>query len=241
MRAQRAALHHGCEMPRLGREMLGWYLLRDERREAGEAEFAALLAEAGDAADILLALGSARLDAGHARDALDAFDRALAAAREEGEPVLVERALAERRECRYELGLPLDAEDRRSRRRGLLAPTELELCLAWFPRGEHRAVVARWPDLSDDLEDADAYCRRIERRLREIASVLAIRPAIAPLHVDALVTYGSDNDIDPGSSETRSAYAADLHRRGESVAWPPGRNDPCWCGSGRTYKRCCAA
>ncbi|MBA3866097.1 MAG: SEC-C domain-containing protein, partial [Solirubrobacterales bacterium] len=20
---------------------------------------------------------------------------------------------------------------------------------------------------------------------------------------------------------------------------PPGRNDPCWCSSGRKYKRCC--
>jgi tetratricopeptide (TPR) repeat protein len=25
------------------------------------------------------------------------------------------------------------------------------------------------------------------------------------------------------------------------VAWPPGRNQPCWCGSGRKYKKCCAA
>ena len=25
------------------------------------------------------------------------------------------------------------------------------------------------------------------------------------------------------------------------IAWPPGRNQPCWCGSGRKYKKCCAA
>jgi uncharacterized protein YecA (UPF0149 family) len=23
--------------------------------------------------------------------------------------------------------------------------------------------------------------------------------------------------------------------------WPPGRNEPCWCGSERKCKRCCGA
>ncbi|MFC6581654.1 SEC-C metal-binding domain-containing protein [Planomonospora parontospora] len=23
------------------------------------------------------------------------------------------------------------------------------------------------------------------------------------------------------------------------MPWPPERNDPCWCGSGRKYKQCC--
>ena len=35
--------------------------------------------------------------------------------------------------------------------------------------------------------------------------------------------------------------AAELDRREETLAWPPGRNEPCWCGSGLKYKRCCAA
>jgi tetratricopeptide (TPR) repeat protein len=26
---------------------------------------------------------------------------------------------------------------------------------------------------------------------------------------------------------------------GELIAWPPERNQPCWCGSGQKYKRCC--
>lgn len=25
------------------------------------------------------------------------------------------------------------------------------------------------------------------------------------------------------------------------IAWRPDRNQPCWCGSGRKYKKCCAA
>ena len=26
---------------------------------------------------------------------------------------------------------------------------------------------------------------------------------------------------------------------GPMLAWPPGRNDPCWCGSRTKYKKCC--
>jgi hypothetical protein len=33
------------------------------------------------------------------------------------------------------------------------------------------------------------------------------------------------------------ASRAEQEARG--VAWPPGRNDRCWCGSGRKYKKCC--
>jgi hypothetical protein len=24
---------------------------------------------------------------------------------------------------------------------------------------------------------------------------------------------------------------------GETIPWPPGRNEPCWCGSQRKYKK----
>jgi uncharacterized protein YecA (UPF0149 family) len=26
---------------------------------------------------------------------------------------------------------------------------------------------------------------------------------------------------------------------GPLLEWPPGRNDPCWCGSRTKYKKCC--
>jgi len=34
--------------------------------------------------------------------------------------------------------------------------------------------------------------------------------------------------------ETYEAFAAELGR-------PPSRNQPCWCGSGTKYKKCCGA
>jgi uncharacterized protein YecA (UPF0149 family) len=64
-------------------------------------------------------------------------------------------------------------------------------------------------------------------------------PSIAPIVVAELDAYAAERDLDPGEASTRSRYAADLARLGRTRPWPPGRNEPCWCGSGRKYKACC--
>jgi hypothetical protein len=44
-----------------------------------------------------------------------------------------------------------------------------------------------------------------------------------------------------------ATHLDDLHAivgrydQGSIVEWPPGRNQPCWCGSGVKYKKCCGA
>lgn len=40
---------------------------------------------------------------------------------------------------------------------------------------------------------------------------------------------------------TRRNYPGYLLKSGRSIDWPPGRNESCWCGSGRKYKKCCGA
>ncbi len=52
-----------------------------------------------------------------------------------------------------------------------------------------------------------------------------------------IVAWCAEHDEDP--EEARAAYAAHRMRDGEAIPWPPGRNEPCWCGSGRKYKKCC--
>ena len=56
--------------------------------------------------------------------------------------------------------------------------------LAWFPRDEIDAALARWPPLSDDLHDPDAYCRAIEAKLQTIKAGSGARPGVAPLRVE---------------------------------------------------------
>ncbi len=237
-RLQRKALEHGCTHATLGRQMLGWYLLRDGQHAAGEAEFAALLADLGEDPQTLYTLASARFDTGQWDEALVTFDRALAAARARGDAVLVEEVLAERRYCRAELGLPPDEDDAMTPDPSP-HPEEIAVALAWFPRDEHAEALRRWPELGEDLADPDAYCAAMEARLREISAATARNPAVAPLRVAALAEFADERGLDPDSGEARSQWAAELQRRGEAIAWPPGRNEPCWCGSERKYKRCC--
>ena len=240
VRAQRRALEHGCRHPDLGREMLGWYLLKAGERDEGEAVFTALREERPDDPHLHSLFGAARSDSGDLEGAVSAFEKALELAKEAGDEPLIGRLRAERQECRFELGLPPDVEDRLAERRAFSAPELTSYAIAWFPRDQSGAALARWPDLADDLEDPDAYCRAIEARLREMRAATGRVPSVAPLNVEALLEFASEQGLDPDTGTARSRFAAFLGSRGEAVPWPPGRNDPCWCGSGRKYKRCCA-
>jgi SEC-C motif len=113
--------------------------------------------------------------------------------------------------------------------------------VGWFPREELAAALERWPDLDGELADADGYCRRLDARLRELVGASARRPVIAPLRVGELIEYADREGLHPADASTRAGLSVELDRLGETVAWPPARNELCWCGSGRKYKRCCAA
>lgn len=239
IRAQRRAIELGCEHLELAREMLAWYLLKAGRRQEGEADFAALRAERGDDPEILLTLANARIDSGDGQGAIVGFDEALVAAKHAGHQAWVDQIRSERQYVRWELGLEMDEDDR-------LALTEpddprapVRWSLAWFPRDQINEALARWPDLDDDLKDPETYCRSIEGTLQVMSATHGKRPTIAPLNVETLIRYAEQHGLDPDSGTARSRLAAELDRRGEARAWPPGRNDPCWCGSDRKYKRCC--
>lgn len=129
----------------------------------------------------------------------------------------------------------------------------MPLTVAWLPAEEYAEWPARWPDLADSPLVQDeargravthaVYCRRMERRLRELQETGVARLLVAPLRASDLTQWVADNppdELDP--AQLRARYAADLGRdRSSTIAWPPGRNEPCWCGSGRKYKKCCAA
>jgi tetratricopeptide (TPR) repeat protein len=113
--------------------------------------------------------------------------------------------------------------------------------IAWFPAPEWQEAVRRWPDLLDGLpEDHREYSHEVEARTKRVAAVTAgVRLHISPFTVQGLVAYAHERNEDPGTAKARSREAAELPRLDEAVAWPPGRNDPCWCGSGVKYKKCC--
>jgi tetratricopeptide (TPR) repeat protein len=241
VRVQRKALEHGCEYPELAREMLAWYLLKGGERKAGEALLAEMREERPDDADLLILIGNARWDAGPKESALAAFDEALAMAKRQGDRALIAQARGERRYCRQELGMEPDEDDAAAPDPLLETDETVQWSVGWFPRDQRDAALERWPDLAEDLADPDAYCRSIERVLRALHSSAMRRPVVAPLMVDEFVAFARSERLDPQLGSTRSRYATQIARAGGGLTWPPGRNDPCWCRSGRKYKRCCAA
>jgi tetratricopeptide (TPR) repeat protein len=122
---------------------------------------------------------------------------------------------------------------------------QTQLRFAWFPAEEYRRALELFPDLADEGPaaggaDHATYSRLTQGRLREAVEAARVRVGIAPLRLDEYLAWCQHHNDDPGLPATRAAYAAGLDPT-QVVAWPPGRNDPCWCRSGRKYKRCCGA
>ena len=127
---------------------------------------------------------------------------------------------------------------------------QVPVALAWLPAAEYAAWPQRWPDLADSPLCHDevgepvthaVYCRRMEGRLRAHRESGVARLSVVPVRSAEFDPWVADNapqELDP--SQLRARYAADVARDpSRTITWPPGRNDPCWCGSGRKYKRCC--
>ncbi|WP_017612007.1 SEC-C metal-binding domain-containing protein [Nocardiopsis salina] len=90
---------------------------------------------------------------------------------------------------------------------------------------------------------ADAYFRYVERGLREQAR---LNPEVVwylvRFSVEEIEDYAHRSGGDPGDDELQAEWGEvvppDDHR---ASVWPPERNDPCWCGSKRKYKKCCGS
>jgi tetratricopeptide (TPR) repeat protein len=116
---------------------------------------------------------------------------------------------------------------------------EVVVSLAWFPSGEYEEAIRRWPSLAEDWANVPHtdYCAHLDGNIKWMRSQGMPIRAVAPIIVEDYVAWCADHDQDP--EEARAAYAVDRMTEGEVIAWPPGRNKPCWCGSGRKYKKCC--
>lgn len=124
------------------------------------------------------------------------------------------------------------------------------VAFGWLPAAEYLPAIRRWPDLAQNALIAgpngavehNRYCRRFEGLLTrtQLAGAPAIR--IVPLQVGAFTQWCTQQGRTP-DGQARAEYAAQSARRNDRhvLVWPPGRNQPCWCGSGRKYKKCCAA
>ncbi len=129
---------------------------------------------------------------------------------------------------------PTDAPLPRGHRSG-----EIPLALAWFPSGEYERAIERWRDLAEEWAGVPHanYCIRLDGHAKWMHAHGVHVRAVAPIHVDDYIAWCEQNDEDP--EDARAKYAAHRLAEDQAIRWPPGRNEPCWCGSQRKYKKCC--
>lgn len=268
MRAAIDAGYHGQPDPRC---RLAEIMLRAGRAGPATEIYAQVKADTPADVWLYNSAGLEYAAASDPKRALDWFTDGLRLALEGGDPDnLVDQLRALRREQLDKLGHQLDELDthaaqflahRREHRPAApsptLAPTDVlpaqqpptgarprvALAISWFPADQFDQALRNWPDLSQDWDSTDYsdYTHRLERHLHKLTADGPVDLWIAPIHIDAYLSWSHSAGRDPATASTRAGYAADLARTGapQLIAWPPARNAPCWCGSGHKYKKCC--
>ena len=151
--------------------------------------------------------------------AADAVERAEPGSEAEEAAQDIEYGLMrKRRFVRDELGLPPDELDEAFDE---LDDESLPEMMFW-PEPAFDQMLAAFPDRAATLGATwDEHRTWIEQALQEDG------PMLVEVATPELLTANlAGEDVD----------AVD---EGPMLPWPPGRNDPCWCGSRTKYKKCC--
>jgi tetratricopeptide (TPR) repeat protein len=165
--------------------------------------------------------------------------------------LFVRPELRGRQRVRQKLGLPPDAvdlhtEDEQAEMAELFeraaAPSEPNAG-SFFVRSDVERAFAEGLVHGTAPTDAPSYFRDVERGWRaSMDEIGASKLRILPTMVDDLLKYANDHDLDPKDQQTRADHLMDRIREGARTRdWPPERNAPCWCDSGRKYKKCCGS
>jgi tetratricopeptide (TPR) repeat protein len=159
--------------------------------------------------------------------------------------------LTDREAMRAKLDLT-QADLRRRASRQPPWPTLAGSCLLWWPSAEYGRVVRQVPELCDVLGAPwRGHTARVEKAMAAAADAALARSGGAQLSLAAadyekFVQYLERTGADPRLASVMTDYTehpGSGHRSGHDhqAPWPPGRRDPCWCGSKKRYQRCCAA
>ena len=209
---------------------------------------------AGLAAELLAELG-------HAEESLRWYDRAVARLTPEelralsgpqGWAHMSAVTVRGRREVRRGLGLPADATDdivpdAPLSGRGLTTHDQVrhqvavgrrpqEVRMLVFQRAERARAKATWPE--EYAGPDDEHFAEVERRWRALVDSGVPSVKIVAGTVAGLCEYAERVSGDPRDEAVKAGYIEAV-APAVAVAWPPGRNAPCWCGSGAKYKKCC--
>lgn len=158
--------------------------------------------------------------------------------------MIVYAVTQQRHRIRRDLDLPHDEHDELADRLrdavdGVLADEdddEGDLAVLFWPRAEFEALLARWPGLTGCYGPRwDEHRDAVEQGLQKGSQAGLSGLAVLTGRVEDLARYAARLGADATDADVREGYAQTLWAR----PWPPGRNEPCWCGSAVKYKKCC--
>jgi SEC-C motif-containing protein len=224
---------------------VAWMHVLAGRRGDSDAIWAALERERPGDPTVPFLAGSAHAEAGEPETAAELFGHALVLALRAGsDGETLRQILAGRTEALADAGLPaqdIDEVARRALARAAAQGTDTPVATPFLAVDEFARAVAEWPLFGADWRDDGhaAYAHELDRRLRAVAASAPRHPVIVPLAVEEVAAVATAHGMDPDAAEARARAAYELARDGRAIGWPPGRNDPCWCGSGSKYKKCC--
>lgn len=144
-----------------------------------------------------------------------------------------------RARVRERLGLPADEHDRAVWAADRTRPSlEEEMGLLDERTGGPGAVSEAPIRVEPTGQDQEHY-HEVERELRRGPKE---RQALVLADPEEFAAHALEHGLDPQTEDARRAWARSLPVDSPRlVRWPPERNRPCWCGSGRKYKKCCGS
>ncbi len=116
--------------------------------------------------------------------------------------------------------------------------------VAWISDEDDRAARERWPGWEASLVVDEPFAERaarMERSLRQRRADGDGPFTVVTIDLEQYAHWCEAKGHDPLDRRSRGSFVNAMSGAGAGRAWPPGRNEPCWCGAGRKYKRCCGA
>jgi hypothetical protein len=224
---------------------VAWMHVLAGRRGEADAIWAALERERPGDPTVPFLAGSAHAEAQEPGTAAGLFAHALDLALRAGsDGETLRQIVTARTEALEDAGLepePVDETARRALARAAAQGVDTPVATPFFSVEEFAKAVVALPLFGEDwAQDGHAaYAHELDQRLRAVAGQAPRHPVIVPLTVDEVVAHAEAHDMPADAAEARARVAYEVAQDGRAIAWPPGRNDPCWCGSARKYKKCC--
>jgi tetratricopeptide (TPR) repeat protein len=224
---------------------IAWMHVLAGRRGDADAIWAALERDHPGDPTVPFLAGSAHAEADEPAVAAGLFGHALELALRFGaDGDTLRQIVGERTQALADAGLeaqPIDEAARLALARAAAQGADTPVATPYFPVEVFALAVEAWPSFAADWE-ADghaAYALELDRRMRAVAPNAPRHPVVVPLTVAGVRALAEEHEFDDDAAEARARAAYEAAQEGGALAWPPGRNEPCWCGSGKKYKKCC--